>query len=156
LAIVALCVVRATHPLPGNLLIRIRWDQLLASPLRAESAPRRATDSPGNIAAIDTGAAAPGTTPARLAMVAPFSASFHDVDLSRLPQPVKSLLRAGETRLKNYRLRDVFAEFALVEAPHGVLLVKAGGNLENVGRVTAIEQREQRWVVLTTAGVIVN
>jgi hypothetical protein len=155
LAIAALCVVRAAHPLPGNLRIRIRWDQLLASPLRAESAPRHATASPGNRGAADTGTSL-AALPARLALVMPVFENYHDVDLSHLPRPVRNLLHAGEKRLKNYRLRDVFAEFALVEAPHGVLLVREGGTLESVGRVTSIEQREQRWVVTTTAGVILN
>jgi hypothetical protein len=150
-AILALCVVRASHPLPGNLQIRVRWDQLLASPSRAETAPQTPTVSLADATAIDTAATSGAMRLARLAAAAP-----HDVDLSHLPRPVKRVLHAGEKRLKNYRLRDVFAEFALVEAPHGILLVKQGSDLENLGRVTAIEQRDQEWVVVTTAGTILN
>ncbi|MBX9741222.1 MAG: hypothetical protein K2X62_14175 [Beijerinckiaceae bacterium] len=56
--------------------------------------------------------------------------------------------------LAGYRMRGIFQSEALVQGPGGFQMVRAGSEIEGAGRVTAIEARGRRWVVVTTTGYI--
>ena len=56
--------------------------------------------------------------------------------------------------LPNFTLRDVFDGKALVESRSSLSVVKPGSMLDGAGEVLSIERRGDRWVVLTSNGVI--
>lgn len=57
--------------------------------------------------------------------------------------------------LHGYVLRDVFEGLALIEGPNGgIRAVKPGFILPGGNKVTAIERRDGKWVVVTTGGII--
>ena len=58
------------------------------------------------------------------------------------------------TPISGFRMRGIFQSEALVQGPNGFQMVKAGTDIEGAGRVTAIEARGRRWVVVTTQGYI--
>ncbi len=61
---------------------------------------------------------------------------------------------AKPSLLKDFTLRDVFEDTALVEDHARLRIVKVGTVLEGAGRVTSIEQRDGQWIVVTSLGVI--
>jgi hypothetical protein len=69
------------------------------------------------------------------------------------PQPAPD---SGVTTpsLKDYHVRDVYQDMALIEGPHGLTLVKRGAKLQGAGTVTAIEKRDSKWVIDTSEGTI--
>jgi len=58
--------------------------------------------------------------------------------------------------LKNFRLRDVFDDTALVEDNQQLRIAKVGTVLAGAGRVISIEQRDGHWVVVTSEGIITD
>jgi len=58
--------------------------------------------------------------------------------------------------LKNFRLRDVFDDTALIEDHQQLRIAKVGTVLAGAGRVTSIEQRNGHWIVVTSEGIITD
>lgn len=56
--------------------------------------------------------------------------------------------------LPGFSLREAFDGTALIDSPSGVQVVHAGSILVGVGRVTAIERRGTRVVVVTERGIV--
>jgi hypothetical protein len=56
--------------------------------------------------------------------------------------------------LRGFRMRGMFQNEALVQAPSGFIMVKMGTEIEGAGSVTSIEARGRRWVIVTTKGLI--
>jgi hypothetical protein len=59
-----------------------------------------------------------------------------------------------ERAIRGYVLRDVFRGGALIESRHGLMEVFPGAQLPGAGLVRSVEQRDGRWVVVTTTGLI--
>ncbi|MDB5509265.1 MAG: hypothetical protein JWL93_1734 [Hyphomicrobiales bacterium] len=74
------------------------------------------------------------------------------------PRPIEAAAATQEgpktPSLPGYRMRGIFQSEALVQGPGGFQMVRAGSEIEGAGRVTAIEARGRRWVVVTTTGII--
>jgi hypothetical protein len=71
------------------------------------------------------------------------------------PPAEKTKPEASKARqLRGYVLRDVFRGGAVIESRYGLMEVTPGVQLPGAGRVRSVEQRDGRWVVVTTAGVI--
>jgi hypothetical protein len=70
------------------------------------------------------------------------------------PPPTPGSTTAPTPTLKDYHLRDVYQDMALIEGPHGLTLVKRGAKLQGAGMVTAIEKRDSKWVIATSEGII--
>jgi hypothetical protein len=68
--------------------------------------------------------------------------------------PAASDSAASAPTLKDYHIRDVYQDMALIEGPHGLTLVKRGAKLQGAGMVTAIEKRDSKWVIDTSEGTI--
>lgn len=58
--------------------------------------------------------------------------------------------------LPGFSLREAFGDTALIDTPAGVQVVHAGSILVGAGRVTAIERRGPRMVVVTDRGIVVG
>ena len=58
--------------------------------------------------------------------------------------------------VETYKLRRVVQGEALLQGPEGFITVHAGASLPNLGEVLAIEMRGRRFVVRTSAGLIVD
>ena len=56
--------------------------------------------------------------------------------------------------MRDYVLRSVTKGVALVDGPDGLREIRLGTVLPYAGLVTAIEQRDGRWVVITSRGII--
>jgi hypothetical protein len=56
--------------------------------------------------------------------------------------------------VRDYVLRSVVKGVALVDGPDGLRDIRLGTVLPYAGLVTAIEQRDGRWVVITSRGII--
>jgi hypothetical protein len=56
--------------------------------------------------------------------------------------------------LTGYKVRDVYRGSALIETGRGVESVAIGDALPGAGRVTAIQKRAGRWIVVTESGEI--
>jgi hypothetical protein len=56
--------------------------------------------------------------------------------------------------LKEYALRSVTRGVALIESPDGLREVRVGTILPYAGLVTSIEQRDGKWVIITSRGLI--
>ncbi len=63
---------------------------------------------------------------------------------------------AKPSLLKDFRLRDVFGDTALVEDHARLRIVQVGTVLSGAGRVMSIEQHDGQWSVVTSEGVITN
>jgi hypothetical protein len=61
---------------------------------------------------------------------------------------------AATTPLRDFVVRDVFGNKALIEHRQKLSLVRPGSILDGAGKVLAIERRGDSWVVTTAAGVI--
>ncbi len=72
--------------------------------------------------------------------------------------PIGVVNSASQGRSKTgFALLEASAGAALLRAPSGdKLRVSRGATVEGLGRVTAIERRGERWVVVTSSGAIVE
>jgi hypothetical protein len=61
-----------------------------------------------------------------------------------------------EKIVANYKLRRVMKDEALVQGPEGFVSLRAGMSLADVGEVLAIEMRGRRFVIVTSAGLIIE
>ncbi|SED39128.1 hypothetical protein SAMN05519104_3448 [Rhizobiales bacterium GAS188] len=84
---------------------------------------------------------------------APGSSDGADKSASTRVDVVGSI-SAAPAMVRNYVLRSVSRGTALIDSPEGLREVRRGAILPNAGLVTAIEQREGKWVVVTSQGII--
>ncbi|MET0271406.1 MAG: hypothetical protein ABW360_00295 [Phenylobacterium sp.] len=70
------------------------------------------------------------------------------------PPPARTVVTRDE-EVSGWTLRDVYGGMALIESRNRRLFeVVPGGFIPGIGRVSAIERRNGRWIVLTDKGVI--
>ncbi|MGJ0451745.1 MAG: hypothetical protein ACR65T_00720 [Methylocystis sp.] len=69
--------------------------------------------------------------------------------------PVQTIAPASKI-ISGYRVRDVYHGAALIESDRGMIGVEPGEIVPGVGRVTAIQERGGRWVVVTESGEILG
>jgi hypothetical protein len=65
-------------------------------------------------------------------------------------------LPATEPIIRGYYLQEARAGFAVVQGQAAAYRVLPGAFLPGAGRVLSVEQRNDKWVVVTTQGVIVD
>lgn len=70
------------------------------------------------------------------------------------PEPGKPAAAAGPRYLPGFSIRDVFKDTAVIEDRGQLRVVQRGTPIEGAGTVQAIEQRDGRWVIVTTTGLI--
>ena len=71
-----------------------------------------------------------------------------------IPAPAKPVA-AREDEVSGWTLREVYGGMALIESRNRRLFeVVPGGYVPGIGRVSAIERRNGRWIVLTDKGII--
>ncbi len=93
---------------------------------------------------------APKAQPQQVTQVTSVPVSEPDI---RVPLAPSSNVRAG-IPANGYVLRQASAGLAYIESRDGVHAVSPGHILPGAGRVQSIEKRGQKWIVVTSAGVI--
>ncbi len=72
------------------------------------------------------------------------------------PSPVGAIKRS-EVAAQHFTILEASSNAALILAPHGgIERVARGSFIEGLGRVSVIEWRRNRWVVITTNGFVVE
>ncbi|MBI1867223.1 MAG: hypothetical protein HYS06_02835 [Methylocystis sp.] len=71
--------------------------------------------------------------------------------------PVGSISSAKRNLpVRGFVLLQATSDAAVIQGPNGVARVSQGDILRGLGRITAIERRGEKWVVVTPSGLIVS
>lgn len=70
--------------------------------------------------------------------------------------PVSSFSRSSDRPASGFVLLGATSGSAVIQGPNSIAWVSQGAIVDGLGRVTAIERRGEKWVVVTTGGLVLS